>query len=66
MNTIGESQICNVLHSNIVKIDTWFAGGVLLLRGIAQCLSEKFCIQFRVSEDVVVMKGTESYPILMR
>ena len=63
------------LYSNIVKNGIWLAGGGSLLRGIAQRFTDRVNIQFHVAEDplkavargtCLALKGTESYPFLMR
>ncbi len=77
-----ESEIIKVLqstppelYSNIVKNGIWLAGGGSLLRGIAHRFTERVNIQFHVAEDplkavargtCLALKGTESYPFLMR
>ena len=77
-----ESEIIKVLsrtppelYSNIVKNGIWLAGGGSLLRGIAQRFTEKVNIPFHVAEDplkavargtCLALKGTDSYPFLMR
>ena len=77
-----ESEIIKVLqstppelYSNIVKNGIWLAGGGSLLRGIAQRFTDRVNIQFHVAEDplkavargtCLALKGTESYPFLMR